>query len=128
CHGLSASAVAGDGGHHFAGAGDVAVGVDDDVEAVGSQLAADRAAEVAAAAGDQGTARGGGGAGRGGARWKDVLVHASIIPAWAVRRRAPPPRGLPPAARRHGGCGTRTAGWPRLPSAVRPRPPAPRRG
>src|SRR5690606_24944442 len=55
---LGAAAGRGDVLHHRRGTRKVSVGVDDDVQAVGGELAADRAAEVAAATGDEGAARG----------------------------------------------------------------------
>src|SRR3546814_2910629 len=54
---LGASTGGGDVLHDRFCARAVTVGVDEHVQAVGRQLAADRAAEVAAAAGDQGAAR-----------------------------------------------------------------------
>ena len=53
-HGTAALVV--DRRNHFFGAREVGVGVDDHVQAVGGQLHADRATEVAATAGDQRTA------------------------------------------------------------------------
>src|SRR5690606_36931136 len=80
--------------HHGLRTGEVAVGVDDDVQAVGAQLAADRAAEVAAAAGDEGAARG-----------CRLFVHARDY------RRSRPGAGL--ALPRSGGYPLWKRPWPR---------------